>query len=154
VTRARRLALAALGAVLLVLSGLGFPLTQIAIARGRRRGAGMVEGVAAGLLIRDIALVRGGAPARLQPVPRCLLWLELGAAALSALTGLAAIARPAQPLEPTLAGALEGGRRVAVGSLFGFHTWRFWIYLQPERGLLRATPTATSGVGSAGETSS
>jgi hypothetical protein len=39
----------------------------------------------------------------------------------------------------------RGGRRgaivaegVAVGQLFGLHTYRFWIYLGPDRGL-RAT---------------
>ena len=88
---------------MLVLSGLGFPLTQAVIARFGRRGAIVAEGVAVDLLVRDAALVRMGLPARLQLLPSRLLWLELGAAALASLTWLAAIARPAQCVEPTTA---------------------------------------------------
>jgi hypothetical protein len=124
-----------LGGIVLVFSGLGFPLTQLAIARSGRRGAVVAEGVAAGLLARDVALLRRGAPARLRPLPRALLWLELAAAALATLAGLAAVARPAQAIEPTPAGGLEAVRRFAVGLLFGLHTWRFRIYLEPGRGL-------------------
>jgi hypothetical protein len=124
-----------LGALALVASGLGFPLTQLAIARGGRRGALAVEGVTAGLLVRDAALVRLGAPARLRALPRTLLWLELGAAGLATLTGLAAVARPVQAVGQGPAGRLEALRRFAVGLLFGLHTWRFRIFLAPGRGL-------------------
>lgn len=123
---------------MLLLSGMGFPLTQALIARGGRRGAVVAEGVAVGLLVRDAALVRSGLPARLQPLPRRLLWLELGAAALATLAGLAAIARPTQGVEPTAAGALEALRRFAVGLLFGLHTYRFRIYLGRDRGIRAA----------------
>ncbi len=124
-----------LGRIVLFVSGLGFPLTQAVIARGGRRGAVVAEGVAVGLLVRDVAVVRTGLSDRLQPLPRRLLRLELGAAALAALAGLAAIARPAQGVEPSRAGALEAARRFAVGLLFGLHTYRFRIYLGPDRGL-------------------
>ena len=133
--RSRNPAFFVLGRIVLVLSGLGFPLTQAVIARGGRPGAVVAEGVAVGLLVRDVALVRTGVPARLQPLPRLLLRLELGAAALAALTGLAAIARPDQRVGPSTRGALEVARRLAVGVLFGLHTYRFRIYLGADRGL-------------------
>jgi len=134
-TRAHTPTTTVLGGLVLVLSGLGFPLTQAVIARFGRRGALVAEGVAVGLLVRDAALVRKGLLARLQPLSRLLLWLELGAAALSTLAGLAAVARPSQGVRPTAPGALEALRRFAVGLLFGLHTYRFWIYLGPDHGL-------------------
>jgi len=133
-TRARRPTTTVLGGLVLVLSGLGFPMTQALIARFGRRGALIAEGVAVALLVRDAALVRKGLPARLQPLPGHLLWLELGAAALSTLAGLAAVTRPSQRVQPTTAGALEALRRFAVG----LHTYRFWIYLGRDHGLRTA----------------
>ena len=132
---ARRPATTVLGGLVLVLSGLGFPLTQAVIARFGRRGALVAEGVGIGLLVRDAALVRTGLPARLQRLPGLLLWLELGAAALATLAGLAAVARPPQRVQLTTAGALEALRRFAVGLLFGLHSYRFWIYLGRDHGL-------------------
>ena len=134
-TRAHGPTTTVLGGLVLVLSGLGFPLTQALIARYGRRGALVAEGVAVGLLVRDAVLVRKGLPARLQPLPGLLLWLELGAAALSTVAGLAAVPLPSQRVQPTPAGALEALRRFAVGLLFGLHTYRFWIYLGPDHGL-------------------
>jgi hypothetical protein len=125
-----------LGGVVLVLSGLGFPLTQALIARCGRRGAVVAEGLAVGLLVRDATLVRSGLPARLQPLPRRLLLLELSAAVLATLAGPVAIVRPSQQIEPTAAGALEAFRRFAVGVLFGLHSYRFRIYLGRDRGIL------------------
>ena len=34
-------------------------------------------------------------------------------------------------------GLAETARRFAVGALFGLHTVRFWIYLQPDQGRKR-----------------
>jgi hypothetical protein len=143
----RNPATATLGGLVLLLSGLGFPLTQVLIARCGRPGAVAAEGVAVGLLVRDAALVRSGLPARLQPLPRRLLWLELGASALATLAGLASIARPSQRVEPSAAGAIEAFRRSAVGLLFGLHTYRFRIYLGRDRGILR-TIENPAGTGS------
>ena len=124
-----------LGRAILVVSGCGFPLTQAVIARYGRAGAIIADGVAFGLLVRDCALVGRGAPRRLRPVPAALLWIELGAAGLAGIAGLAAIRRPRQGLDQTPAGAIEALRRGSVGLLFGLHTYRFWIYLQPDHGL-------------------
>jgi hypothetical protein len=133
-----------LGRAVLLTSGLGFPLTQGVIARFGRGGAVAAEGVSAGLLVRDFAMVAGGAPRRLRPFPAALLWLELGAAGLASIAGLAAIRRPRQSLNRTPAGVIEALRRGAVGLLFGLHTYRFWIYLQPDHGR-RITPAGEVG---------
>lgn len=134
-----------LGRAILVTSGCGFPLTQAVIARFGRAGAVVAEGVVVGLLVRDCALVAGGTPSRLRPFPAALLWLELAAAGLASVAGLAAIRRPRQRFDRTPAGAMEAIRRGAVGLLFGLHTYRFWIYLQPDRGR-RISPSADSRV--------
>ena len=139
VTQSPPPARAALGRMVLVLSGAGFPLTQALITRWGSRGAVVSEGVITGLIVRDVALVRGGAPARLKALPRVLLWLELGAATAAGGLGLVAIARPSQGVERTPAGTLEAARRLAVGLLFGIHTYRFRIYLSPGRGLVDGT---------------
>ena len=126
-----------LGQIVLAVSGMGFPLTQLAIRRLDRRGAMLTEAVCGGLLIRDVALIAGGTPARLRRGPAVLLWLE-------AVAGVAAVVAGLRPLRDARALAeataerptrLEGVRRAAVGTLFGLHTWRFRIYLQPDRGL-------------------
>jgi len=125
----------ALGALILVLSGLGFPLTQLVIARFGRGGAVVAEGVSAGLLVRDIALVRLGAPRRLRRVPSRLLWCELAAAGAASVAGLVAVVSPRTSPSRRPLGVLEVVRQAAVGVLFGLHTYRLWIYLQPDRGL-------------------
>jgi hypothetical protein len=131
-----------LGPAILVLSGAGFPLTQVAIARFGRRGALLVQAVVVGLLMRDIVLIASGAPSRLRPGPAVLLWAEAAAAAAAATAG-ALLLR-----DPEVASARQAGwavprgelfRRVAVGTLFGLHTVRFRIYLSPGSGLRRPT---------------
>ena len=81
----------AVGLPLLVLSGLGFPLSQLAIGKLGRHGALLVEGITTALLIKDTYLVANGAPARLEPVPRALLYAELGVAACASALGLRAL---------------------------------------------------------------
>ncbi len=126
-----------IGRAVLVVSGMGFPLSQLAIRRFGRRGAILVEAVSVGLMARDAALLAMGASHRLRRGPARLLWLETAAAAAAALTGLglmldeearqaAVAARPAP---------LEALRRAALGTLFGLHTLRFRIYLSPDHGL-------------------
>lgn len=125
-----------LGQLRLGLSGAGFPLTQLVIRRLGRRGALIAEGVCVGLAVRDAALIATGAPARLRRGPAFLLWLEMVAAVVAAGLGLrlavdpAAAVRSADPRPDRV----EIARRAAVGTLFGLHTVRFRIYLQPDRG--------------------
>ena len=125
-----------IGQVVLAVSGLGFPLTQLAIRRLGRSGTVIVEAVCAGLLVRDATLIATGAPGRLRRGPATLLWLEAAAGAAAVATGLrplvdasarerAAAARPDR---------LEAVRRAAIGTLFGLHTLRFRVYLRPDHG--------------------
>jgi len=125
------------GRVVLALSGMGFPLSQLAIRRFGARGALVVEAACGGLLVRDVAMLASGAPSRLRRGPAALLWLEAAAGAAAVLTCLPTLldagARE-RAVEPR-PNRVEAVRRAAVGALFGLHTWRFRIYLQPDRGL-------------------
>ena len=87
----------AVGLPLLVLSGMGFPLSQLAIGKLGRHGALLVEGITTALLIRDTYLVASGAPARLEPVSRALLYAELGVAACASALGLRALSDRGSP---------------------------------------------------------
>ena len=125
------------GQIILGLSGAGFPLTQLAIARFGRRGALAVEAVVGGLLVRDIALIAGGAPRRLLPWPESLLLAETALATVSLAAGALLLA------DPEVAAARERGwhvpkreliRRIGIGALFGIHTLRYRIYLSPGSG--------------------
>jgi hypothetical protein len=125
-----------LGLGVLTLSGMGFPLTQLAIRRAGLGGALLVETVCGGLLVRDVGLLASGAPARLRPAPAALLWLETTFAAAAVLTGLRLVLdsdarQAAVRARPTPGETL---RRLTLGALFGLHTVRFRIYLQPDRG--------------------
>jgi hypothetical protein len=121
------------GLLLLVVSGLGFPLSQVAIAVLGRRGAALVETVVAAFLVRDARLLSDGT-ARRPPMPGALLCLELAAACLAGILGLRSLTshglRDATARRP---GAVELVRRVALGALFGLHTWRLAISLGTER---------------------
>jgi hypothetical protein len=77
-----------LGLVVLGLSACGFPLTQLVIRRWGVRGAAVAEAVCVGLVVRDTAMIAGGVPQRLRPSVATLLWLELGAGVMAAVTGL------------------------------------------------------------------
>jgi len=124
------------GRGVLVLSGLGFALTQWTIRRYGRRGAVVVDVVCAALLVRDLAMIGSGVPGRLRPVPATLLHLEAASAASAAALG-ASVGRVgrANAADRPAPDARELLRRGAVGTLFGLHTLRFWIYLSPDQGL-------------------
>lgn len=124
------------GLLILILSGLGLPLSQLAIRIFGRGGAVLVEGVSSALLVRDAFLVASGAPARLRPAAAVMLFVELGAALIATLLGLRTLTRGGS-MEATKRnpGPAEELRRTALGTLFGVHTGRFAIYLSPERGL-------------------
>ncbi|MFI5042492.1 MAG: hypothetical protein ACHQNA_11715 [Acidimicrobiales bacterium] len=130
------------GRGVLALSGMGFPLTQLAIRRLGRGGAALVEVVCGGLLARDASMLAMGAPSRLRRGPALLLWLETLVGVVAVVAGLrplldeAARGRTSEPRPD----APEGVRRAAIGLLFGLHTMRFRIYLQPAHG---RRPTAS-----------
>ena len=124
-------------------SALGWPLSELVLRLPGRRGVVLVETVCAGLLVRDLALIRSGAPHRLRRLPAVLLWLETVAAGVAVGgTGWAALrqrqagGRAASPgtASPQLV------RGSALGLLFGLHTLRFWIYLQPGQGRRGSEP--------------
>lgn len=125
------------GRGVLALSGMGFPLTQLAIRRLGRRGAALVEVVCGGLLARDAAMLATGAPSRLGRGPAVLLWLETAVGVVAVAAGLRPLLDGAARDRASKArpDALEGVRRAAIGLLFGLHTMRFRIYLQPTHGL-------------------
>ena len=97
-----------------------------------------------GLAIRDAGMIAAGAPGRLRRGPAVLLWLELVSAIAAAGLGLRLLA-DAEAIERVAEAppdAMETARRAAVGTLFGLHTVRFRIYLQPDRGRKAAPGTA------------
>jgi len=115
-------------------SGLGYPLTQVVLRRGGRTGAFIVTVACVGLTARDIAMIASGTPRRLRKLPATLLYLEIGAGFLAALTTY-----------PMLRERWEAGnrqdrverlRRASTAMQFGLHTIRFYIYLQPDQGRL------------------
>ena len=124
-----------LGKIVLGLSAAGYPLTEVARRRFGRRGVIVTEVACGGLAIRDAAMVVAGVPTRLRLAPAVLLWMELAAAIAATGLGLqsaideASYERArADPRPPEIA------RRFAVAALFGLHTVRFRIYLQPDQG--------------------
>jgi hypothetical protein len=126
------------GAIVLGLSACGYPLTQLAVHRGGKRGAAVAEAVCAGLVIRDASMVASGVPGRLRPVPAALLRLELAAGIAASLAGLRPLVstRPLAQPSPAGAGTADAVRRAAVATLFTLHTIRFGIYLRPDQGRL------------------
>ena len=125
-----------LGRGVLALSGMGFPLTQVAIRRLGRPGAALVELVCGGLLARDAAMLASGAPGRLRRGPAVLLWLETAVGLGAVLAGLGPLlsGTARSHVSDPRPDAPEGLRRAAIGLLFGLHTLRFRIYLQPGNG--------------------
>lgn len=138
------------GRLVMVASGMGFPLTQVAVSRMGRRGAILAEGVAVGLLARDAALIAAGTPRRLSTGPARLLYAETAVATAAVVLGLPLLADrdPRARVRSPRPTRLETMRRVAVGTLFGLHSWRYRIYLSPSRGLRSAEPSVESSAAS------
>jgi hypothetical protein len=113
---------------LLILTGLGFPLSQLAIRVMGRRGAALVEAVSGALLVWDVQLLSTGSAGRSRPVPAALLYLGTGAACAAVVLGLRSLTshgvRQATARKPD---AWEIARRVALGTLFGLQSWRFAV---------------------------
>jgi hypothetical protein len=110
-----------------ILTGLGFPLSQLAIKVMGRRGAAIVEAVAGALLVRDIQLLSRTAD-RAAPVPAALLYLGTGVACIAVALGLRPLTRSgvrhATARRPD---SWEVARRAALGTLFGLQSWRLAI---------------------------
>jgi len=138
-----------IGRGVLMLSAMGFPLTQLVIRRVGLAGAVVAEVVCGGLLVRDVTMIATGAPGRLRRDPAILLWLEAAAGAAAVVTGLRplldsdALRRAGQGRPDRF----EAARRAAVGALFGLHTVRFRIYLQPGSGQRRSDPRGETSDG-------
>jgi hypothetical protein len=114
-------------------SAVGYPLTEVVLQRGGKRGAVVVESVCVGLAFRDASMVAGGSPKRLQRIPAWLLYLELVAAVVASLAASRSLLIE-QGLETPEPDAVEIVRRGAVCALFCLHTVRFHIYLSPDQG--------------------
>lgn len=117
-----------LGRLLLSLSAAGVPLVLILPRRFGRRGGLVVTAAGGVLLTRDAALTVSGAPARLRPLPRLLLFAEDAAAGMSVAAGLWAWGWARQ--RPGRAQVAAG----AAAATLTLHTVRFAIYLSPGHG--------------------
>jgi hypothetical protein len=131
------------GAVVLGLSAIGYPLTRLAVHRWGIRGVAVTEAASAVLVIRDAAMIAAGVPGRLRPIPAALLYLEPAAGVIAVLTGLPQLKPPsgAQAPPPRPSG-VDTVWRAACAILFAAHTIRFAIYLSPDQGR-RSTSTDT-----------
>lgn len=114
-------------------SAVGYPLTEVVLQRGGKRGAVVVESVCVGLAFRDASMVAGGSPKRLQRIPAGLLYLELAAAVVASLAASRSLLIDKGPDTPK-PDVVEIVRRGAVCALFCLHTVRFHIYLSPDQG--------------------
>lgn len=121
------------GWLVLGASAVAYPLTEVVLQRGGKRGAVVVDSVCVGMAVRDASMVMGGSPRRLQRIPAGLLYLELAAAVAAALAASRSllIDRGPETPEPDV---VEVVRRAAVAALFCLHTVRFHIYLSPDQG--------------------
>jgi hypothetical protein len=127
------------GKVVLVLSAAGYPISQYAIRRSGVPGAAVVELACVGLLARDGSMLAQGTSRMLRRGPAALLWLECATAAVAAASNIRLLAdpNPAERVTGRPYSAAEWTRRLATATLFGLHTARFWIYLQPGHGRRR-----------------
>lgn len=114
-------------------SAAGYPLTDMMLRRGGRRGAVVAESAYAGLALRDLAMIAGGAPRRLEPIPAWMLVFELAAATVATAVGLRPVLA-GQSAGDTLSPRAAAAQRAAAGALFALHTVRFHIYLSPGQG--------------------
>ena len=110
---------------------------------GRPGRLAVIAGVTL-LAVRDGAMALGGAPGRLKPVPRGLLYLELACAVSAALLGTAAGLRTSEPAAQSAdrprrgcAASLEPAASTASALTFAVHAVRQAIYVTPGQGLVK-----------------
>ena len=156
------------GNVLLTCSAAGLPLVWWLLRRPRRWGGLAVAAGCGVLFVRDVTLVAAGAPARLRPLPRLLLFVEVGVAGVAAFAGLWASAlKPIPRRQPAGEGvdsiaiahaewqdrrstalrqALQVPRAATAAALatFVLHTAREAIYLSPGHGAAKHAPRTDS----------
>jgi hypothetical protein len=136
------------GRGVLVLSAMGYPLTEAVIRRFGRPGATVVGAVCAGLLARDTVLIVRGTPRVLRRAPAVLLWLEAGAAAGAAASTLRLVPDPDAFSDVVRAApGRHAVRRGWVAALFALHTVRFGIYLTPDHGMPGVAETGAPSTG-------
>ena len=146
-----------LGTVLLSSSVMGVPLVLFVLRRLGRWGGLLVEAGCGVLFVRDVTMTAAGAPARLRPLPRLLLLVEVVVTGVATFVGLWAwVWRPflgGSNGEPDRDGRVEHGATtdqgtastngqaavrvatVAAASTLVLHTAREAIYLSPGHGL-------------------
>jgi len=128
--------------MLLTLSAAALPLSWFLIRKSGRRGALAVTGACAVLFTRDSTMVLTGAPRRLRPMPRTLLFVELATSGIAVATGARALLPPAGAPRDAPAIARRGGEANSAGPLkklqpnliaaeatFLLHTIRQAIYI-------------------------
>jgi hypothetical protein len=125
----------ALGAVIAVASGSGFPLTQFAIARFGRPGAVVVGALTAGILAVDIVTIATRDARSEGKGQTALLYAETAVAAVATAASLALVTEQGVAAASTRGwrvGRVELLRRIALGALFGMRSARFRQYLKIE----------------------
>ncbi len=122
-----------LGVVLAVVSGSGFPLTQLAIARLGRPGAAVVGAVTVGILAIDVARIATRETATEDRRQAALLYAETAVAALATVANLALVTeqgRAAAQARGWRVGRVELVRRGLLGLLFGMRAGSYRSHLR------------------------
>ena len=142
-----------LARMLLVLSAAALPLGWLLRRRSDRRGAQVVEVGCTILFARDLAMIVTGAPARLRPLPRVLLFTELATSSTAVAAGWRSwVCRPVNDSARTKTAGTpatvhtrklpnDSGvvrvRTIAAAATFVLHTVRQVIYVSAGHGRLR-----------------
>jgi hypothetical protein len=120
------------GAVIAVVSGSGFPITQYAIARLGRPGAAVAGAVTVGILAVDIATIATSDTAAEGKGASALLYAETALAALATVASLALVTGQglaAAKDRGWQVGWVELVRRISLGAMFGIRSARYRSYL-------------------------
>lgn len=126
------------GMLIAVVSGSGFPLSQLAIARFGRPGALVVGAVSAGILVADVARIAGDRPAQRDVSQDRLLLAETAVAAVATIANLALVREggvAAAQQRGWDVGPAELVRRITLGAMFGLHATQFRTFLKVSRPL-------------------
>ncbi len=131
-----------LDTMLLTFSAAALPLSWFLLRKSGRRGALAVTGACAVLFTRDSTMVLTGAPRRLRPTPKVLLFVELVTSGIAVATGARALLPPALAPRAAAATARQGGETngtcstkrlqpnmIAAEVTFFLHTTRQAIYI-------------------------